>query len=63
MSQQEPRLTQRTLVSVSAVAVLMVAAMSYGILYQKVNGVDMRLTRVEEKIDQLNSTRLGLNQK
>jgi len=52
-------ITKDSLVPLGLVITLLAAAGSFGVMYQRLNDVDTRLTRMEDKIDRLSERSLA----
>lgn len=58
----EATLSDSTKITAGLVILLLAAAVSYGVMYEKVNNVDTRMVRMEDKMDMLLEAR-GLTKK
>ena len=59
MSDKPSIITKDSLVPLGLVITLVGAALSFGVMYQRINDVDTRLTRMEEKLDRLSERSLA----
>lgn len=60
INMEKPSLISKdSLVPVGLVMTLLGAAVSFGVMYQRINDVDTRLTRMEEKLDRLSERSLA----
>ena len=52
-------ISKDSLIPLGLVLTLLGAAISFGVMYQRINDVDARLTRMEDKIDRLSERSLA----
>ena len=52
-------ISKESLLPVGLVLTLLGAAISFGVMYQRINDVDTRLTRMEDKLDRLSERSLA----
>lgn len=55
-----PEISDKTKVGFGVVVIIVAAAISWGVMYEKVNTIERGLVRLEEKIDQSFTSQIGV---
>lgn len=57
--EKPPLISKESLIPLGLVLTLLGAAVSFGVMYQRIDDVDSRLTRMEAKLDRLSERSLA----